>query len=125
MAELLGRPCCRQACAAAVRRSTPLKHQCFFCLSHARAASPLPPRRARRHALGGALATLSAALLQSWTPPATTNATVAAVYTFGSPRVGSASWAQAYWNLGLYNYTLRYVYSKDVIPLIPQDSTPG
>jgi hypothetical protein len=65
-----------------------------------------PPRR---HSLGGGLASLVAALLQSGTAPSLVNSTVAGVYTFGSPRVGDASWAQAYSALGLQNVTLRWV----------------
>ncbi|KAI3434617.1 hypothetical protein D9Q98_002684 [Chlorella vulgaris] len=77
------------------------------------------------HSLGGALATLNAAMLHTWTTPSTTNNTVAAVYTFGSPRAGGAAWATAYRTMGLFNMTLRYVYNRDVVPLVPQDSTPG
>ncbi|KAI3434362.1 hypothetical protein D9Q98_002441, partial [Chlorella vulgaris] len=77
------------------------------------------------HSLGGALATLSAAMLHSWTAPAATNNTVAAVYTFGSPRAGGAAWAASYRTLGLDKMTLRYVYNRDVVPMVPQDAAPG
>jgi hypothetical protein len=46
-------------------------------------------------------------MLHSWTAPAATNNTVAAVYTFGSPRAGGAAWAASYRTLGLDKMTLR------------------
>lgn len=57
-----------------------------------------------RHSLGGALATLAAAVLQSTDQLPNR---VAGVYTFGSPRVGDEGWVEAYEALGLANVTLR------------------
>lgn len=46
-------------------------------------------------------------MLQSWAGNAT-NYYLGAVYTFGSPRVGNGTFADAYKALGLWNYTLRW-----------------
>jgi hypothetical protein len=45
------------------------------------------------------------------------------IYTFGSPRVGDASWVDAYYNLGLWDKTLRYANKRDPIPAIPSRSS--
>lgn len=74
------------------------------------------------HSLGGALATLNAALLQSADSPANR---VAGVYTFGSPRVGDESWAAAYQRLGLAPITLRVVNGRDIVPLVPPPNASG
>ena len=44
---------------------------------------------------------------------------VQGVYSLGGPRVGSEKWEQVYNNLDLNNKTLRFVYYKDPITLIP------
>jgi pimeloyl-ACP methyl ester carboxylesterase len=74
------------------------------------------------HSLGGALATLNAAMLQSADSPPNH---VAGVYTFGSPRVGDESWAAAYERLGLVPVTLRVVNSRDIVPLVPAPAASG
>ena len=67
------------------------------------------------HSLGAALATLLAAWLEA---DEGFTYTVGAVYTFGSPRVGSQSWADAYGRLGLTSKTLRFVnYGDPVSPI--------
>lgn len=66
------------------------------------------------HSLGGALATLIAQALQrlDWI-------TVAAVYTFGSPRVGNWSYAGHY-NARLHDRTFRIVNARDPVPRVPK-----
>ena len=64
------------------------------------------------HSLGGALATLCAAELMY-----TYNLTDVQLYTFGSPRVGNAAFAEA-----LRNSTLdhtRMTHDRDVVPTVP------
>ena len=56
------------------------------------------------HSLGGAVALLTAAFLESTS--STSNA-IGAVYTYGSPRAGDEGWAQAYSALGLAGTTFR------------------
>ncbi len=64
------------------------------------------------HSLGGALAMLCAYLL--WKR----GYTVAAVYTFGGPRVGDWRFAHAY-NQALGDVTYRLVYKEDIVPRLP------
>ena len=72
-----------------------------------------------RHSLGAAVATLTAALIA--TSSALANR-ISAVYAFGSPRVGDASWQRAYTSLPINAVTFRYVYYNDVFPLLPTPS---
>jgi len=71
------------------------------------------------HSLGSALATLAAAKVQADT---SLGQSVSGVYSLAGPRVGDASWAEAYSELGLDAKTLRIVYYKDGVPLIPPES---
>ena len=64
------------------------------------------------HSLGGALATLAADLCSEAGLP------VAAVYTFGSPRVGNGPFARAY-NARLAHCTFRVVNARDPVPHVP------
>jgi triacylglycerol lipase len=68
------------------------------------------------HSLGSALATLAAAKVQA---DSALGQSVSGVYSLAGPRVGDASWAEVYSRLGLASKTLRVVYFKDAIPLIP------
>ena len=68
------------------------------------------------HSMGGALATLFA---ERMTSDSSTEFSIDAVYTFGSPRTGSETWASKYSNLGLDDITLRFVHHNDPIPLVP------
>jgi hypothetical protein len=72
------------------------------------------------HSLGGALASVAAALLQA---DQYFLRYIYGIYTFGSPRVGDASWVDAYYNLGLWDKTLRYANKRDPIPAIPSRSS--
>jgi hypothetical protein len=65
------------------------------------------------HSLGSALAMVTAAKLEA------DGYSVAAVYSFGGPRSGDGTWAGAYNALGLNDKTLRFVYYKDPVPLLP------
>ncbi|MGH7128824.1 MAG: alpha/beta fold hydrolase, partial [Planctomycetaceae bacterium] len=64
------------------------------------------------HSMGGALATLAAARLDS------IGAHISGVYTFGSPRVGDRAFAQAY-HKRLGHVTYRYRNNNDVFTLLP------
>ncbi len=64
------------------------------------------------HSLGGALANIAAARQQLASP-----GSVAAVHTFGAPRVGDATWAAAYNDLGLSSITSRQGGGLQVLPL--------
>lgn len=66
------------------------------------------------HSLGGALATIAAARWEK----AHAN-TTAGVCTFGSPRVGSKGFAEAYDAL-LFARTFRFVHDADIVPRFPQ-----
>ncbi len=55
-----------------------------------------------RHSLGAAIATLAAANRQYGAQGSVSN-----VFTFGSPRVGDATWASNYKSLGLDELTYR------------------
>lgn len=73
-----------------------------------------------RHSLGSALATLAAVMVES---DQYNQYTVDGVYTFGSPRVGDATWSSIYNQLGLSANTLRFVYYQDPVPLLPPTET--
>jgi hypothetical protein len=64
------------------------------------------------HSLGGALAVLAADLSHA------RRHDVSAVYTFGMPRVGDASFAAAY-NARLGRRTYRFVLGEDIVPTVP------
>lgn len=66
------------------------------------------------HSLGGALANIAAARQEQ-----AQRGSVGGVFTYGGPRVGDASWKQAYADLGLHDKTHRYVRRKDPVPLVP------
>lgn len=68
------------------------------------------------HSLGSALAMLAAAMIES-----DTSYSVSGVYSIGGPRVGGGDWVNVYDNLGLASKTLRIVYYKDPIPLLPSE----
>ena len=68
------------------------------------------------HSLGAALAILTAAQLEA--DPAV-KSTVDGVYSIGGPRAGAKDWEAMYWKLGLELKTLRFVYYKDGVPLVP------
>ena len=65
------------------------------------------------HSLGGALAALSAQQIAA--NPATA---VAAVYTFGMPRPGSADFADNQYNPALGAHTYRLVQGEDLVPTV-------
>jgi hypothetical protein len=71
------------------------------------------------HSLGSALATLGSAKVQA---DSALGQTVSGVYSLAGPRVGDASWAEAYAKLGLDSKTLRIVFYKDAVPLVPPES---
>jgi pimeloyl-ACP methyl ester carboxylesterase len=58
------------------------------------------------HSLGGAIATLLAYQLPT---------RVAALYTFGSPCVGTTAFAQTFKNKGLQDKTFRYLHGDDAV----------
>lgn len=70
----------------------------------------------RRHSLGSAIAMLAAAKVQA---DPVFNRSVDGVYSVGGPRVGASNWEESYNALGLGTKTLRFVYYKDPITLIP------
>lgn len=66
------------------------------------------------HSLGGALAVIFAErALRELTIKAS------GVYTFGAPRVGAASFVQAYNDSGLGERTYRLIHGLDIIPTVP------
>lgn len=71
------------------------------------------------HSLGGALAVLAASVLQSHGAPK-----IAAVYTFGQPRVGDSGFSAAF-NAKLGNVTFRYVNDRDIVPHLPPPKAPA
>jgi hypothetical protein len=71
------------------------------------------------HSLGGALAVLEAAWLYF-----VENRSVAAVYTYGQPRVGDPDFSSAY-NAALGEVTFRYVNDQDIVPHLPPVLLPG
>ena len=78
----------------------------------ARAAWSQPPLFVTGHSLGGALALLAAQLLERGGQP------VAAVYTFGGPRVGNGAFAAGY-DARLGDRTYRVVNEEDIVPRVP------
>lgn len=68
------------------------------------------------HSLGAALAALTAQRLAAVAPER-----LAAVYTFGMPRVGNAAFAQAY-EAVLGARTYRMVHGDDLVPTVPPSS---
>jgi hypothetical protein len=68
------------------------------------------------HSLGGALAVLAAARINSKQPER-----VPAVYTFGMPRAGGEAFAAAY-NQALGSRTFRLIHGDDVVPTVPPSS---
>ena len=62
------------------------------------------------HSLGGAVATLAAMSFAGQ---------VDRVVTFGSPRVGDATFAASYKERGLVEKTTRYVNESDLVPFVP------
>ena len=78
------------------------------------AVAELPDRRLfiTGHSLGGALATLAALRLVNQNVP------IAAVYTYGSPRVGDAAFKRAY-NEPLGRRTFRHKNNNDVVTRVP------
>jgi triacylglycerol lipase len=69
------------------------------------------------HSLGGALAVLAAAVLQS-----ESTQKVAAVYTYGQPRVGDPGFSVAF-DAKLGKVTFRYVNDRDIVPHLPPAKT--
>ena len=66
------------------------------------------------HSLGAGLATLAAERARR-----VARFAVAGVYTWGSPRVGDATFKQKYADLGLADRTFRFVNNTDIVPKIP------
>jgi triacylglycerol lipase len=64
------------------------------------------------HSLGGALAVLSTAKMLQMSLP------VAAVYTFGQPRVGDAVFCRNY-EADFVGHTFRFVNDLDIVPRVP------
>jgi hypothetical protein len=64
------------------------------------------------HSLGGALAVLTAQAIK-----ATPEAKLAAVYTFGMPRVGDAQFAEPY-DTSIGDVTYRLVHGEDMVPTV-------
>jgi len=79
-------------------------------------AASRPKVRFAGHSLGGALSTLAAVDIKRAGWP------VVAVITFGSPKVGGASFAQIYQRLGLGQCTARYVNDADPVPMVPRSA---
>ena len=75
-------------------------------------AGRLKSIRVTGHSLGGGIASVVAYEL------ARDGAPIEAVYTFGSPRVGSAGWRQAYTKV-LGDCSYRVVAAGDLVPLLP------
>jgi pimeloyl-ACP methyl ester carboxylesterase len=69
------------------------------------------------HSLGGALAVLAASILQG-------RQKIAAVYTFGQPRVGDLRFSMAF-DAKLGNVTFRYVNDRDIVPHLPPAKLPA
>lgn len=65
------------------------------------------------HSLGGALAKLCALAIEKVTP-----GRVAAVHTFGQPRVGNRAFAYTY-NAALRDRTFRWINQEDIVPRLP------
>jgi lipase (class 3) len=75
-------------------------------------AAPCRPLVVTGHSLGGAMAQLAAEVLFKAGAP------IAAVYTFGGPRVGNEAWAAGY-ELILGSRTWRVVDELDLVPRVP------
>lgn len=73
--------------------------------------APGAPVRLAGHSLGGALAQLAALQLCE-------RVSVAAVHTFGAPRVGNAAWRDLY-NANLHDVTYRWEAEGDPVPWMP------
>ena len=73
------------------------------------------------HSLGGAMATLAAAKIHQ---EPRYRAFLKAVYTFGQPAVGDASFGRECKD-GFGDYYYRHVYRNDVVPHLPPRSSPG
>lgn len=71
------------------------------------------------HSLGGALAVLAASVLQS-----EGKQKIAAVYTYGQPRVGDPEFSAAF-DAKLGAVTFRYVNDFDIVPHVPLTRMPG
>ena len=71
------------------------------------------------HSMGGALAVLAAAMIQS-----EARATIGGVLTFGQPRVGDPAFSSAF-NESLGAVTFRYVNDRDIVPHIPPPRLPA
>jgi triacylglycerol lipase len=71
------------------------------------------------HSMGGALAVLAAALLRF-----EAGRNVAAVYTYGQPRVGDPEFSSAFDTI-LGGVTFRYVNDLDIVPHVPPARLPG
>ena len=71
------------------------------------------------HSMGGALAVLAAALLRF-----EAGRNVAAVYTYGQPRVGDPEFSSAFDTI-LGDVTFRYVNDLDIVPHVPPARLPG
>lgn len=74
------------------------------------------PSPSQGHSLGGALATLTALGLQQ------RGVVPAGVFTFGSPRVGQASFTDLYDASGLTPVTYRIVNERDPVTKVPPES---
>lgn len=72
------------------------------------------------HSLGGALATLYSTMLY-WNGENEMTSKIAAVYTFGQPRVGDQDFAN-YAARKLRHKYYRVVYCNDVVPRVPFDN---
>lgn len=72
------------------------------------ACNSCTPAPRRRHSLGGALANIAAARQEQ-----AQRGSVGGVFTYGGPRVGDASWKQAYADLGLHDKTHRQARGRE------------
>ncbi len=72
------------------------------------------------HSLGGALAVVAAARLADAT---ISPGGIAAVTTFGAPRVGNDGFAAAYRAAGLWHRTVRLHHGADLVPMLPPTVT--
>lgn len=81
---------------------------------------PAQPVTISGHSLGGALAMLAAYALHQHRAPGSANPVfrIAAVYTYGQPRVGNRAFAEAY-DLALLGKTWRLVNNRDMVTRVP------
>ena len=70
------------------------------------------------HSLGGALAIVAAWRLTGVGGPIPVDR-IAAITTFGTPRVGNAGFADAYRSQGLWSRTFGLRYGADIVPFLP------